>query len=92
MDDVPRCRSRATGIAGARAAFSGFVDLRPEFKRDVLSDVIIDDIALMRANWGVVTPDEAIMMKGGFADIGETLETGLDRCLADRPNGPTTRA
>ncbi|WP_299590517.1 DUF4440 domain-containing protein [uncultured Tateyamaria sp.] len=81
-----------TGIAGARAAFEGFMDLRPEIKSDVFSEVIIDDIALLRANWSVVAPDGTVMAEGQSTEVAKKLENGGWGYLIDCPNGPPSLA
>lgn len=80
------------GIAGARAAFEGFMDLRPEIKSDVFSEVIIGDIALLRANWSVVAPDGTVMAEGQSTEVAKKLENGGWGYLIDCPNGPPTLA
>ena len=82
----------ATGIAGARAAFEGFMDLRPEIKSDVFSEVIIGDIALLRANWSVVAPDGTVMAEGQSTEVAKKLENGGWGYLIDCPNGPPNLA
>lgn len=76
------------GIAGARAAFEGFMDLRPEIKSEVFSEVIVGDIALVRANWSVVTPDGTIMAEGQSTEVAKKLDNGGWGYLIDCPNGP----
>lgn len=80
------------GTAGARAAFEGFMDLRPEIKSDVFSEVIIGDIALLRANWSVVAPDGTVMAEGQSTEVAKKLENGGWGYLIDCPNGPPTLA
>lgn len=80
----------SVGIAGARAAFEGFMDLRPEIKSEVLSEIIIGDIALVRANWKVVAPDGAVMAEGQSTEVAKKLENGGWGYLIDCPNGPPT--
>jgi len=78
----------STGIAGARAAFEGFIDLRPEIRSDVFSEVIVGDIALLRAKWSVVAPDGTIMAEGQSTEVAKKLENGGWGYLIDCPNGP----
>lgn len=78
----------SVGIAGARAAFEGFMDLRPEIKSDVFSEVIIGDIALVRANWSVVAPDGTVIAEGQSTEVAKKLENGGWGYLIDCPNGP----
>ena len=80
----------SVGIAGARAAFEGFIDLRPEIKSEVFSEIIIGDIALVRANWKVVAPDGAVMAEGQSTEVAKKLENGGWGYLIDCPNGPPT--
>ncbi|MGQ7845240.1 YybH family protein [Granulosicoccus sp. 3-233] len=76
------------GIAGARAAFEGFLDLRPEIRSEVFSEVIIGDIALLRANWSVVAPDGSILAEGQSTEVAKRLDNGGWGYLIDCPYGP----
>ncbi len=77
-----------TGIAGARAAFDSFMDLRPEITSEVFSEVIVGDVALLRAKWRVVAPDGAVMAEGESTEVAKKLEGGGWGYLIDCPNGP----
>lgn len=77
-----------TGIAGARAVFEEFMELRPEIKSDVFCEVINGDIALLRANWSVVGPDGTVMAEGQSTEVAKKLENGGWGYLIDCPNGP----
>ncbi len=76
------------GIEGARAAFAGFIDIKPVIKSEVFSEVIIGDIALLKANWQVVTPDGNIMAEGQSTEVAKRLDNGGWGYLIDCPNGP----
>ncbi|RKQ69174.1 ketosteroid isomerase-like protein [Litorimonas taeanensis] len=76
------------GIEGARTAFAGFMDIRPEIKSEVFSEVIIGDIALIRANWSVVAPDGNIMAEGQSTEVAKRFESGGWGYLIDCPYGP----
>lgn len=76
------------GIAGARAAFEGFMDLRPQIKSEVFSEAIVGDIALLRANWSVVAPDGTVMAEGQSTEVAKRLDNGGWGYLIDCPNGP----
>ncbi|MGC3940376.1 YybH family protein [Roseobacter sp. EG26] len=76
------------GIAGARAAFEGFMDVRPQIQSEVFSEVIVGDIALLRANWSVVAPDGTVMAEGQSTEVAKRLENGGWGYLIDCPNGP----
>lgn len=78
------------GIAGARAAFKGFIEIRPKIKSDVFCEVIIGDIALLRANWSVIAPDGNIIAEGQSTEVAKKLENGGWGYLIDCPNGPPT--
>lgn len=80
----------SVGIDGARAAFEGFMDLRPEIKSDVFCEVITGDTALVRANWSVVTSDGTVKAKGQSTEVAKKLENGGWGYLIDCPNGPPT--
>ncbi|WP_415400891.1 YybH family protein [Tateyamaria sp. SN3-11] len=82
----------AAGIAGARAAFDEFIDLRPEIKSDVFSEVINGDVALLRANWSVVAPDGTVMAEGQSTEVAKKLENGGWGYLIDCPYGPPNLA
>ena len=76
------------GIAGARAAFEGFLDIRPSIESEVFSEVIIGDIALLRANWRVVAPDGSVLAEGQSTEVAKKLSNGGWGYLIDCPNGP----
>jgi len=78
----------SVGIAGARAAFEAFIDLRPEIKSEVFSEIIIGDIALLRANWRVVTPNGDELAQGQSTEVAKKFENGGWGYLIDCPNGP----
>lgn len=78
----------SVGIAGARAAFESFLDIRPSIESEVFSEVINGDIALLRANWRVVTPDGAIISEGQSTEVAKKLPNGGWGYLIDCPNGP----
>lgn len=78
----------ATGIAGARAVFEAFMALRPEIRSEIISEVIVGDTALLRANWSVVAPDGTIMAEGQSTEVAKKLENGGWGYLIDCPNGP----
>lgn len=84
----PPDQSPSLGIAGARAAFEAFVDIKPEIKSDVFSEVICGDTALLRANWSVVAPDGTIMAEGQSTEVAKKLDNGSWGYLIDCPNGP----
>lgn len=76
------------GLEGARTAFAGFMDMRPKIKSEVFSEVIIDDIALLRANWSVIAPDGTIMAQGQSTEVAKKFKNGSWGYLIDCPNGP----
>ncbi len=76
------------GIEGARKAFEGFIELKPQIKSDVCSEVIIGDIALLRANWSVIAPDGTVMADGQSTEVAKMLENGGWGYLIDCPYGP----
>ncbi|WP_299733822.1 nuclear transport factor 2 family protein [uncultured Tateyamaria sp.] len=80
------------GLAGVHSVFEDFMDLRPEIKSDVFSEVIIGDIALLRANWSVVAPDGTVMAEGQSTEVAKRLENGGWGYLIDCPNGPPNLA
>ena len=78
----------SVGIAGARAAFESFIELRPEIKSDVFCEVIAGDTALVRANWSVVAPDGSVMAEGTSTEVATKLDNGGWGYLIDCPSGP----
>lgn len=78
----------AIGKPGARAAFEGFIDMRPEIKSEVCSEVIVGDTALLRAKWSVVAPDGNVIADGQSTEVAKRLENGGWVYLIDCPNGP----
>lgn len=76
------------GIAGARAAFEAFLALRPEIKSDVFCEVIVGDIAMLRANWSVVAPDGTVIAEGQSTEVAKKIENGGWGYLIDCPYGP----
>lgn len=78
----------SSGITGAREAFQAFLELRPEIKSEVFSEVIVGDIALMRANWSVVAPNGDILAEGQSTEVAKKLDNGGWGYLIDCPNGP----
>lgn len=78
----------SSGIAGARAAFEGFLTLRPHIKSDVFSEVIVGDIAMLRANWSVVARDGTVLAEGQSTEVAKKPENGGWGYLIDCPNGP----
>lgn len=84
----PPGRPPNVGIAGVRAAFDDFLDIRPSIESEVFSEVINGDTALLRANWRVVTPDGAILAEGQSTEVAKKLPNGGWGYLIDCPNGP----
>ncbi len=80
------------GITGARSAFEGFMALRPEIQSEVFSEVIIGDIALLRANWRAVARDGSILAEGQSTEVAKRLDNGGWGYLIDCPYGPPALA
>lgn len=78
----------SVGRDGARRAFEGFMDLKPEIRSEIVSEVIVGDIALTRANWKVVAPDGSVVAEGTSTEVAKKLENGGWGYLIDCPNGP----
>lgn len=76
------------GLAGARAVFEEFVAVRPEIKSDIISEVIVGDVALLCARWSVVAPDGSILGEGKSTEVAKKLKNGGWGYLIDCPNGP----
>lgn len=82
----------SVGIAGARTAFEAFIELRPTIVSEVFSEIIVDDIALLRANWRVISPDGSVLAEGRSTEVAKKLDNGGWGYLIDCPNGPPTLA
>ena len=78
----------SVGIAGAWRVFESFLDIRPSIESEVLSEVIVDDIALLRANWRVIAPDGTVLAEGQSTEVAKKAKDGSWRYLIDCPNGP----
>jgi len=78
----------SVGIAGARGAFEAFIDLRPAIESEVFSEVIVGDIALLRANWRVVAANGDVLAVGQSTEVAKKLDNGGWGYLIDCPNGP----
>ncbi|SDW79127.1 Ketosteroid isomerase homolog [Ruegeria halocynthiae] len=77
-----------TGLEGARKTFEGFLDIRPQIKSEVFSEVINGDVAMLRANWSVIAPDGTVLAEGQSTEVAKKLESGGWGYLIDCPNGP----
>lgn len=84
----PPDRPPGEGLSGARNVFEDFLDLRPEIQSDVISEVIVGDIALLRADWRVVAPDGAVLAEGKSTEVAKKLDNGGWGYLIDCPFGP----
>lgn len=84
----PPDQPASIGLDGARTAFLGFMDLKPEIKSEIISEVIVGDIALTRAKWQVVGPDGSVMAEGESTEVAKKLDNGGWGYLIDCPNGP----
>ncbi len=77
-----------TGVDGVKATFKDFLPLRPSIKSKVISEVIVGDIALLRANWTVTAPDGTILGEGQSTEVAKKFENGGWGYLIDCPMGP----
>ena len=75
-------------LRGARKAFEGFLNIKPEIISDVFCEVIVGDIALLRANWKVVAPDGTVLAEGQSTEVAKKLDNGGWGYLIDCPSGP----
>lgn len=82
-DQPPR-----TGLAGVQEAFRDFIGIRPTIKSDLISEVIVGDIALTRANWSVIASDGSIIAQGQSTEVAKRLDNGGWGYLIDCPDGP----
>lgn len=86
----PKDQPPLSGIMGARQAFNGFMELKPTIKSDVFCEIINGDIAVLRANWSLITPDGTHIAEGQSLEVAKRLENGGWGYLIDCPNGPPT--
>lgn len=84
----PPDQPSSRGIAGARAAFKAFIELRPTIQSEVFSEIIVGDIALLKANWRVVSPDGSVLAAGQSTEVAKQFAHGGWGYLIDCPNGP----
>ncbi len=77
-----------TGIDGAKAAFADLIQIRPKIKSEIISEVIVGDIALLRARWSAVAPDGTVIGEGESTEVARKLENGGWGYLIDCPLGP----
>ena len=75
------------GISGVRSAFEAFIDLYARVESKVFSEVIAGDIALIRANWEIVTADDTVLAKGQSTEVAKRFNHGGWGYLIDCPNG-----
>ncbi len=80
----------STGRDGARAAFENFLSLKPTIESDIVSEVVVGDIALTRANWRLVTADGSVLGEGQSTEVAKRFDHGGWGYLIDCPNGPPT--
>lgn len=76
------------GIKGVSAVFADFLDIRPRIKSEVFGEVIVGDIALLRANWSVIASDGTVMAEGRSTEVAKKLANGGWGYLIDCPSGP----
>lgn len=76
------------GLSGARSVFEPFIATRPEIRSEVFSEVIVGDIALLRATWSVVAPDGTVLAEGESTEVAKKLDNGGWGYLIDCPYGP----
>ena len=84
----PPGQSPRIGKEGARMAFADFVPLKARIESEIISEVIIGDIALTRANWRVVAADGRVLGQGQSTEVAKRFEYGGWGYLIDCPNGP----
>ena len=75
------------GLDGVRQVFSDFITSRPVLKSEVMSEVIIGDIALLQAKWSLSAPDGALLAEGRSTEVAKKLEHGGWGYLIDCPLG-----
>ncbi len=78
----------SVGPAGARKSFEDFIEMRPTIKSEVISEVIVGDTALIRANWSLLAPDGSLVAEGQSTEVAKKLEHGGWGYLIDCPYGP----
>ena len=75
------------GINGARVVFEDFLALRPRIESNVISEVVVGNIALLQADWSVIAPDGTLLAKGRSTEVAKKLDNGGWGYLIDCPNG-----
>jgi len=86
----PPDQSPSIGLAGARAVFEEFIAIRPEIISEIISEVIVGDIALLSATWRVVAPDGTVLGEGQSTEVAKKLDNGGWGYLIDCPFGSPT--
>ncbi len=76
------------GPEAARQAFEALIESRPTINSDVISEVIVGDIALLRADWQVIDPDGSVVAEGQSTEVAKQLDNGGWGYLIDCPYGP----
>jgi ketosteroid isomerase-like protein len=77
----------SVGTTGARQAFQAFIEIKPQIRSEVISEIIVDDIALLSAAWTVVAPDGSILASGTSTEVAKKLDNGGWGYLIDCPTG-----
>jgi ketosteroid isomerase-like protein len=75
------------GINGARQAFQAFIEIKPQIKSEVISEIIVGDVALLSANWTVIAPDGSVFASGTSTEVAKKLDNGGWGYLIDCPTG-----
>lgn len=76
------------GKQGARDAFAEFIEMRPTLISNVTSEVIVEDTALLQAEWCFKGPDGAIIAEGSSTEVAKQLDNGGWVYYIDCPLGP----
>ncbi|WP_133013482.1 YybH family protein [Marinomonas flavescens] len=83
----PPDQPQSKGIEGARDVFSSFLEIKPSIQSEILSEVIIGDIALLSARWKAISPEGEVISEGTSIEVAKKLENGGWGYLIDCPNG-----
>lgn len=83
----PKDQPPAKGKEGAKQVFAPFLAVKPQIKSEVISEVIIGNIALLQASWQVVDAEGNVLDQGQSTEIAKRLDNGGWGYLLDCPHG-----
>ncbi len=75
------------GLDGAREAFADFIEMRPTLISNVISEVIVEDTALLQANWRFEDSEGNLVAEGNSTEVAKKLANGGWGYYIDCPIG-----